>query len=63
MKSSYRWARPLLKKERGEVDDLLGAASKLSLCLSTRSAVGVCSISSGGRGRPKFDKTMFRSQF
>ena len=33
----------------------------LSLCSSTRSAVGVCSRISGGRERPKFAKTSFRT--
>ena len=52
MKSSYRWARPLSKKAQGEVDGLLGAVSKLSLCRSTRSAVGICFTISDRRGRP-----------
>ena len=49
MKSSEA-ARPLSKKAPSEVDDLLGGVSKLSLCLSTRCAVGVCSRI---RGRSK----------
>ena len=44
-------------------DDLLGAVSKLSLCPSTRSAVGVCSKIRGGRECAKFGKTSFRSRF
>ena len=62
MKSSEA-ARPLSKKARGKVDDLLGAVSKLCLCPSTRSAVGVCSRIRGGRERPKFAKTSFGSRF
>ena len=30
------WTQPLLKKERGEVDDLLGAVSKLSLSIGKK---------------------------
>ena len=53
----------IIEKAHGEVDDLLGAVSKLSLCPSTRSVVGVCSAIGSGRGRPKFAKTTFRSWF
>ena len=60
---SFEAGQPLLKKAWGEVDDLFGAVSKLSLCLSARSAVGVCSTISGRREHPKFAKMMFRSWF
>ena len=49
MKSSEA-GTAIIEEGMGEVDDLLGAVSKLSLCLSTRSAAGVCSTISGGRG-------------
>ena len=62
MKSSEAGAA-ISKKARDEVDDLLGAVSKLSLCPSTRSDVGVCSKIRGGRERTKFAKTSFRSRF
>ena len=62
MKSSET-ARPLSKKARGEVDDLLGAVSKLCLCPLARSAVRVCSRIRGGRKRPKFAKMSLRSRF
>ena len=53
----------IIEEGAGEVDDPLGAVSKLSLCPYTRSVVGECSMIGGGRGRPKFAKTTFRSQF
>ena len=59
----FKWRSEVLKGRRGEVDDLLGAVSKLSLCPLTRSAVGVCLTISGRRGHSKFTKTMFRSRF
>ena len=62
MKSSEAGAA-IIEEGAGEVDDLLGAVKKLSLCPSTRSAVGVCSRIRGGRERPKFAKTSFRSRF
>ena len=43
----------IIEEDAGEVDDLLSTVSKLSLCPSTRSAVGVCSTISGGKGHPK----------
>ena len=46
-----------------QVDDLLGAVPKLSLCPLTRSAVGVCSMISGGRGPPKFLKQCLEAGF
>ena len=55
--------QPSLKKTRGEVDDLLGAVPKLSLCPLTRSAIGLCSTIIGRRGWPKFAETMFRGRF
>ena len=53
----------IIEEGAGEVDDPLGAVSKLSLCLLARSAVGVCSRVGGGRERSKLAKTMFRSRF
>ena len=62
MKSSEAGAA-IIEEGGGEVDDLLGAVSKLCLCPSTRSAVGVCSRIRDGRKRSKFAKTSFRSRF
>ena len=61
MKSSYRWARPLSKKAQGDVDGLLGAVSKLSLCRSTRSAVGICFTISDRRRTSKYIRHIFEN--